>query len=136
MKLWLPGNPGGRVLIISRNPNLRGLGQVLELQVFSPESGAKFLADRTGIANEPDSAHRLSEALGGLPLALELAATYIEEKRTAIARYLALLLKHHSKLLEPVAAAFRISVKELCPRCFTFCGSSRSWHLMTSLGHC
>ena len=55
----------------------------------------------------------MSGALGGLPLALELAASYVEEKRSTVSSYLALLPKHQGKLLAPVADAFRISVKEL-----------------------
>ena len=115
VKPWLPGGTAGRVLITSRNPNFRGVGQTLEVKVFSPEHGAKFLADRTGVTTEPAAARQLSEVLGGLPLALELAAKYIEEKRTTITKYLELLPKHQGKLLAPVADAFRVSVIELSP---------------------
>ena len=110
---WLPG--AGHVVITSRNPHWRGLGETLPLAVFTPAQSADFLADRTGITTEREAALALAEALGGLPAALELAASYIEQNVITLAGYLALLQKHAVKLLEPVAQAFQVSVKKLSP---------------------
>ena len=73
-----PAGPG-RVLITSRN-QIWPPGQALEVPVLDPEVAAEFLVGRTG---DPDrrAALDLAGELGGLPLALEQAAAYIQATR-------------------------------------------------------
>ena len=73
---FVPPAGRGRVLITSRNP-LWPPGQALDVPVLDPEVAAEFLVNRTG---DPDrqAALELADELGGLPLALEQAAAYIQ----------------------------------------------------------
>src|SRR5207237_536790 len=69
-----PAGPG-RVLITSQNPDWPG--RALDVPVLGPDVAAGFLVSRTG---DPDrqAAWDLAGMLGGLPLALEQAAAYIQ----------------------------------------------------------
>ena len=84
---FLPPAGPGRVLITSQNPNWPG--QVLEVPVLAPDVAAGFLISRTG---DPDrqAAWDLADLLGGLPLALEQAAAYIQATGDTLAGYLTL----------------------------------------------
>ncbi len=66
----------------------RGLATPVEISVWPKEVGADFLIARTGHARERASAEALSETLGGLPLAHELAAAYCERLEVSLAAYL------------------------------------------------
>jgi tetratricopeptide (TPR) repeat protein len=79
----------GHVLITSRNPAWRGRATVLAVDVWSPQEAVSFLLTRTG-RSDADGAAALAEALGHLPLALEQASAYMEERETPFARYLQL----------------------------------------------
>ena len=90
--------PGtGRVLITSQNP-IWPPGQVLEVPVLDPEVAAGFLVNRTG---DPDgqAAAELAGELGGLPLALEQAAAYMQATGDSLAGYLALFRQRRAELL-------------------------------------
>ena len=70
-----PAGPG-RVLITSRN-QIWPPGQALEVPVLDPQVAAEFLVGRTGDADRR-AALELAGELGGLPLALEQAAAYVQ----------------------------------------------------------
>ena len=80
-----PGGPG-RVLITSQN-QIWPPAQALEVPVLDPEVAAEFLVNRTG---DPDrqAALDLAGELGGLPLALEQAAAYIQATGGSLSGYL------------------------------------------------
>jgi hypothetical protein len=73
-------------------------GQVLDVPVLNTEVAAGFLTDRTG---DPDraAARELAAELGGLPLALEQAAAYMQATGTTLARYLPLFRDRQADLL-------------------------------------
>ena len=73
---FLPPAGPGRVLITSQNQNWPP-GQALDVPVLDPDVAAGFLVSRTG---DPDrqAALELADELGGLPLALEQAAAYMQ----------------------------------------------------------
>lgn len=88
-----PHLPEGRthhLVITSRNPAWGGLAQPVELEVWSPEQGADFLMARQPGATRAELL-KLADDLGGLPLALEQAASYLEQTGTSIADYRAML---------------------------------------------
>ena len=72
----LPPAGHGRVLVTSRDP-FWPPGQVLDVPVLDREVAAEFLGGRTGDADR-QAALELAGELGGLPLALEQAAAYIQ----------------------------------------------------------
>ena len=73
-------------------------GQALEVPVLDTEVAADFLVTRTG---DPDqqAAAGLAGELGGLPLALEQAAAYIQATGGSLAGYLALFRQRRADLL-------------------------------------
>ena len=117
----LPKGGGGHILITSRNANWRKLGgEPLTLPPLGPADGAQFLLRRTGhpAAEEPE-ARLLSQELGGLPLALELAGAYIEECAIPFSKYGALLAASPLHGLEPVAKNLALSLDQLSPAAVT-----------------
>jgi hypothetical protein len=84
---FLPPDGRGRVLITCQNPAWPP-GQVLEVLVLDTEIAAEFLISRTG-GSDRASAVELARQLGGLPLALEQAAAYMQATGTSVASYLA-----------------------------------------------
>ena len=74
------------MLITSNAHAWRGVAEPLEIEVWPAEVGADYLIARVA-ADERDAAEALSEALGGLPLAHEMAAAYCEELGLTLAAY-------------------------------------------------
>ena len=72
----LPQAGNHHSIVTSRNPVWGGIATPMELDVWTTEQGVDFLADRlSGGVREEHAA--LVEDLGGLPLALEQAASYL-----------------------------------------------------------
>ena len=97
-----PAGPG-RVLITTQNQQWPP-GQALDVPVLDPEVAADFLVTRTG---DPDraAARELAAELGGLPLALEQAAAYMQATGTILAWYLPLFRARQADLLARGEAA-------------------------------
>jgi hypothetical protein len=83
---FLPPAGRGQVLVTSRNPSWPP-GQVLDVPVLGTEVAAGFLVNRTG-DHDKQAAIELADELGGLPLALEQAAAYIEASGGSLTGYL------------------------------------------------
>jgi Tetratricopeptide repeat len=83
---FVPPAGDGQVLITSRNA-LWPPAQAVEVPVLDLKVAAEFLVERTG---DPDrqAAAGLSEAVGGLPLALEQAAAHMQATGDSLAAYL------------------------------------------------
>ncbi len=96
-----PAGPG-RVLITSRNPNWPG--QALEVPVLDPQVAAEFLVNRTGDVDRR-AALELAAELGGLPLALEQAAAYVQFGVDSLAEYLSLFRQRRADVLRRAAPA-------------------------------
>jgi hypothetical protein len=114
-----PAGPG-RVLVTSRN-QLWPPGQALEVPVLDPQVAAEFLVSRTGDADRR-AALDLAGELGGLPLALEQAAAYVQASGGSLAGYLASFLRRRADLLgrgeptgypETVATTWRLAFEDL-----------------------
>ena len=91
-----PAGPG-RVLVTTQN-QIWPPGQAVDVPVLDVEVAADFLVSRTG---DPDrvAAEELGGLLGGLPLALEQAAAYMQATGTTLARYLLLFRDRQEDLL-------------------------------------
>ena len=94
---FLPPAGPGRVLITTQN-QLWPPGQALEVPVLDTEVAAGFLVSRTGDADRA-AARELAAELGGLPLALEQAAAYMQATGTTLAAYLPLFRARQADLL-------------------------------------
>jgi Tetratricopeptide repeat len=100
---FLPPAGPGRVLITSQSA-LWPTGQTLDVPVLDVEVAAAFLVGRTGDPDKP-TAVTLAGELGGLPLALEQAAAYIQASGTTLAGYLSLFRDRRADLLARGEAA-------------------------------
>ena len=100
---FLPPAGRGRVLITSQNQNWPH-GQALQVPVLETDIAADFLVGRT---RDPDerAAEELAGELGGLPLALEQAAAYIQATGTTLAGYVSLFRDRRAELLARGEAA-------------------------------
>jgi hypothetical protein len=93
---FLPPAGPGRLLITSQNPNWPG--QALDVPVLDREVAAGFLVSRTGDSDRM-AARDLAGVLGGLPLALEQAAAYIQATGASLAWYLDVFRDRRADLL-------------------------------------
>jgi Domain of unknown function (DUF4062)/Tetratricopeptide repeat len=96
----VPPAGGGQVVITSRYALWPG-GRAVEVPVLDRTVAAGFLLARTGAAGaaEEQSAGELAAELGGLPLALEQAAAYIQASGRNIGQYLGLFRRRRAELL-------------------------------------
>jgi hypothetical protein len=83
---FLPPAGRGRVLITSQNQTWPP-GQALDVPVLSTDVSAQFLVARTSDPDE-QAAVELAGEVGGLPLALEQAAAYVQATGGTLAGYL------------------------------------------------
>jgi tetratricopeptide (TPR) repeat protein len=98
-------HPSLRLLVTSRRRDFaRSSGlRVQELGVFSEPESLDFLEKTLAQAETPEARKTLAEKLGHLPLALELAASYININKSGIEGYLeelADVLQHESMQAE------------------------------------
>ena len=108
---FLPLNTNGHLLLTTRASTLSPkLAQRLELAVFTPEQGAllllrcaEYLASDAELEQATPSdrelAMRISEELGGLPLALDQAGAYIAKTQCSLVRYLQRYQRQRDELL-------------------------------------
>jgi hypothetical protein len=114
-----PAGPG-RVLVTSRD-QIWPPGQALDVPALDPQVAAGFLASRTGDTDRR-AAVELAGELGGLPLALEQAAAYVQASGNSLAAYLASFRKRRPELLargeaegypDTVATTWRLAFEDL-----------------------
>jgi hypothetical protein len=103
VEAFLPPAGPGHVLITSQRQHWPA-GWAVQVPVLETEVAAQFLAARTGDPNQ-GAALELAEELGGLPLALEQAAAYIQAVGTSLAGYLVLFRARQADLLSRGEAA-------------------------------
>ena len=94
---FLPPAGHGQILITSQHA-LWPAGQGIDVPVLEAETAAGFLADRSDDSDQ-ESALELAGELGGLPLALEQAAAYVQATNSTLASYLRLFHQRHLALL-------------------------------------
>ena len=97
VQAFMPPAGRGRVLVTSRDQNWPP-GQALEVPVLDLEVAAGFLVSRTG---DPDrqAALGLAGEVGGLPLALEQAAAYMQATGDSLAGYLESFVRRRPDML-------------------------------------
>jgi len=128
---FFPRSPRGHVLVTTRAMAPGSVAQSVLLEPLSPEDGALCILRRAGTilwhehlsdtsALHRESALRIAELMGGLPLALEQAGAYIEDTGGSASRYLELYEQYRARMLQdrygalanyplPVATAWEIS---------------------------
>jgi hypothetical protein len=95
---FLPEGPG-QVLITSRNPAWRRIGNVVGLSEFRRGESIALLR-RLAPGLTEDEADRVAEAVGDLPLAVEQAGSLLADTGMAVDRYLWLLAERAHDVLD------------------------------------
>ncbi|MDG4833526.1 FxSxx-COOH system tetratricopeptide repeat protein [Solwaraspora sp. WMMD1047] len=92
--------PGGRghVLVTSRSPAWASAGELIEVRPFGRRESIELLRLRRP-ALTVDEADRVAERLGDLPLAIEVAGSWLAATGIPVDRYLALVEHQLSRLL-------------------------------------
>jgi len=103
VEAFLPPAGPGRVLITSQGQYWPP-GWAVQVPVLDAVVAAQFLAARTGEVDR-GAALELAGELGGLPLALEQAAAYMQATGTPLTRYLPLFRARQAELLARGEAA-------------------------------
>jgi hypothetical protein len=117
---YVPRVGGGATLITSRNANWSRFAHPVHVGGLARADAVEFLIHRV---REPDkeAASEVAQALGDLPIALELAAAYVETTGQSLREYMQLLDAHGGSLLArgsegtdaDITAVFRAAVDEL-----------------------
>ncbi len=88
LRPFLPRGGACHVIVTSNAPNWGAVATPVAIRVWPKETGGQFLIERTA---RPESARAtaetLSEALGGLPLAHEMAGSYCDRTGMSFADY-------------------------------------------------
>jgi tetratricopeptide (TPR) repeat protein len=100
----LPDLMYGRAIVTSRNPTWPARYRTLHVDVLDPEPAAGLLMSRTGDSDQ-GAATALASELGGLPLALEQAASYCAQAGRNLAGYTTLYRMSPVQLLQRPAEA-------------------------------
>jgi tetratricopeptide (TPR) repeat protein len=87
LRPWLPSGRASRAIVTSNAPNWGAVATPVPIHAWPQETGADFLFARTGRQGERAAAEALSETLGGLPLAHEMAASFCERTGMSFAEY-------------------------------------------------
>lgn len=128
---YLPPVMGGHLLITTRASAIGRLARRIEVKTFTEAQGALFLLRRASMlapddplsqASEQDQqvAQAISNALGGLPLALDQAGAYLEQTGFGLTEYQQIYQDRRAHLLserggliadhpEPVATTWSLS---------------------------
>jgi tetratricopeptide (TPR) repeat protein len=118
---YLPASSDGRILITTRNPSWKDIGNLIPVEVPSREESIEFLRNRIRMPEGLD-AERLAAELGDLPLALEQASAYIENTGISISAYLERLASNQGDLLHrgvptgypaTVGTTWKLALKEI-----------------------
>jgi len=130
---FFPSSETGHILLTTRASHTGSNVKRRDVVTMEPEEGALFLLQRIGrlekdeaIESAPEGLRKqaqvLSEAVGGLPLALDQAAAFIDENRISPEKYLALYRDEQSLLARrgdesadhpPVSSTFSLAFKKL-----------------------
>jgi hypothetical protein len=97
LEAFVPPAGPGRILITTQNQHWPA-GQALDVPVLDVKVASDFLVNRTRDADRA-AARELAIELGGLPLALEQAAAYLQATGTTLASYLPLFRARQADLL-------------------------------------
>jgi tetratricopeptide (TPR) repeat protein len=90
----LPTQGSGHIIVTTRDPRWAEDATMVSVHPLTREEAVGFLLDRTGHQDRP-VAEELAKTLGDLPLSLQQAAAYIEERGITYSQYLDLLDQRH-----------------------------------------
>ncbi|MER5637508.1 FxSxx-COOH system tetratricopeptide repeat protein [Kitasatospora sp. NPDC002227] len=98
IRRYFPGGGSGHILVTSRNQAWSGQAGVLGVDVFTRGESIEHLRRRTRGLSRHD-ADRVAEAVGDLPLAVEVAAAWLDTTRTPVDTYVTQLQEEATRAL-------------------------------------
>lgn len=120
---YLPPARTGEVIVTTRRTDWQGTAKVTEIPPWDRIESITFLRHRSGRRDNDLDASRIAQALNDLPLALDQAATYIQQANVSFSTYLARFERHWAELLRharqlgerptTVAMAWELSFQEV-----------------------
>ncbi|WP_406217784.1 FxSxx-COOH system tetratricopeptide repeat protein [Streptomyces canus] len=111
----IPDDVYGHLLVTTRTKPTSTQVQPMEVEVFTREESVEHLSRRVPGLREED-ATRVAEAVGDLPLAIEVAAAWLETTATPAGAYIEQLSEQSTRVLsvpDAVDATWNISVARL-----------------------
>ncbi|GAA2743141.1 FxSxx-COOH system tetratricopeptide repeat protein [Kitasatospora cinereorecta] len=121
IRRYFPDGPG-HILVTSRNQGWSGQAGVLNVDVFDRTESIDHLTRRVRNLTRQD-ADRVAEAVGDLPLAVEVAAAWLETTRTPVDAYVNQLKAEATRVLAagetpadyptPVGLTWNVSIARL-----------------------
>lgn len=110
----LPDTQTGHVLVTSRNPAWTTRAEALEVDPFQRAESVTHLTRRVKGLPERE-ADVVAEAVGDLPLAVDMAAAWLAESGMEVADYVERLRTEGSPLLTeaPVVATWRVAIERI-----------------------
>ena len=84
---YLPIGGAAQIIVTSNNHDWHKIAEPIEVSIWPKEVGADFLIARSGRDDPRVAAQALSEALGGLALAHEMAAAFCGRRETSLSEY-------------------------------------------------
>ena len=109
----MPESSTGHVLVTSRNPAWATRAEPLEVDPFQRSESVAHLMRRVSGLTEAE-ANGVAEAVGDLPLVVELAAAWLAESGMDVRDYVERLPSERSPILEAyVVATWRVAIEEI-----------------------
>ena len=109
----LPNTKTGHVLVTSRNPAWSTGAEALEVDPFQRQESVAHLTRRVENLSEAE-ADQVAEAVGDLPLAVELAAAWLAESGMNVSDYVEQLRTPQSPILDvPVVTTWQIAIEKI-----------------------
>ncbi|MDH6112332.1 hypothetical protein P3T34_004547 [Kitasatospora sp. MAP12-44] len=121
IRRYFPGG-SGHILVTSRNQAWSTHAEALTMDVFTRGESIDHLTRRTGGALSRIDADAVAEAVGDLPLAVEVAGAWLKATGTPVADYITALQSEAARVLElgrpvdypmTVGATWRVSIARL-----------------------
>ena len=112
---YLPRSETGSILLTTRNGRVghefAAARNVLTLAGMDPEESVALLSNRLGNNQSNESLKELAEELGQVPLALVQAASFINQNRESVGRYLQLYRQSDSAKIQLLSDNFEDEVR-------------------------
>jgi tetratricopeptide (TPR) repeat protein len=109
----IPANPRGNILITSKNPGWNSIANIQPIGLFSHEESIEFLEKRLKRTNEKPCFGKITHEIDPLPIAMDLAAGYMDTNQISCQDYLE-VLEENSAVLDPLMKVWKPSFHQIC----------------------
>ena len=124
---------GAKIIFTSRHSDSKRLGNPIEVGAMSDDEGIELLLHQAGLERTGENlehAKAITQELGGLALAIDQAATYINARHVPLHTFSAVYEKRRAAIFKHVSC--RWSNPPLIPNSMNNIGNSMCFHLSVS----